>query len=59
MIIYVDRIEKENVIANFQPEYMSHDMRSNNVVCMTSKASVQPANTRSLIRAFACGLNDL
>ena len=27
---------------------------SNNVVCATSKASDQPAHTRSLIRAFAC-----
>ena len=30
---------------------------SNNVVCVTSKASDQPANTRSLIRAFASCLN--
>ena len=29
-----------------------HDI-SNNVVCATSKASDQPAHTRSLIRAFA------
>ena len=32
---------------------------SNNVVCATSKASDQPADTRSLIRAFACRLNIL
>ena len=32
---------------------------SNNVVCATSKASDQPAHTRSLIRAFACRLNSL
>ena len=30
---------------------------SNNVVCATSKASDQPAHTRSLIRAFASRLN--
>ena len=30
---------------------------SNNVVCATSKASDQPAHTRSLIRAFASCLN--
>ena len=30
---------------------------SNNVVCATSKASDQPAQTRSLIRAFASRLN--
>ena len=32
---------------------------SNNVICATSKASDQPAHTRSLIRAFASGLNIL
>ena len=30
---------------------------SNNVVCATSKASDQPAHTRSLIRVFASRLN--
>ena len=32
---------------------------SNNVVCATSKASDQPAHTRSLIRAFASRLRIL
>ena len=32
---------------------------SNNVVCATSKASDQPAHTRSLIRAFGARLNIL
>ena len=32
---------------------------SNNVVCATSKASDQPAHTRSLIKAFASRLNIL
>ena len=32
---------------------------SNNVVCSSSKASDQPAHTRSLIRAFASHLNIL
>ena len=32
---------------------------SNNVVCETRKGSDQPAHTRSLIRAFACHLNNL
>ena len=32
---------------------------SNNVICATSKASDQPAHTRSLIRAFACRLSML
>ena len=35
-----------------------HDI-SNNVVSATSKASDQPAHTRSLIRAFASRLNNL
>ena len=38
-------------------EVMSRDEISNNVVCATSKASDQPAHTRSLIRAFASRLN--
>ena len=32
---------------------------SNNVVCVTSKVSDQPAHKRSLIRAFASRLNIL
>ena len=32
---------------------------SNKLVCATSKASDQPAHTRSLIRAFACRLSTL
>ena len=32
---------------------------SNNTVCATSKASDQPAHSRSLIRAFASRLNIL
>ena len=32
---------------------------SNNVVCATSKASDQPAQTHSLIRAFASCMNVL
>ena len=32
---------------------------SNNVVCATSKASDQPAHTRSLIRALASRLSNL
>ena len=35
-----------------------HDI-SNNVVCATSKASDQPAHTRSLIRTYASRLNIL
>ena len=32
---------------------------SNNVVCATSKGSGKPVHTRSLIRTFASGLNNL
>ena len=38
---------------SFEPRHVI----SNNVVCATSKASAQPAHTRSLIRAFAIRLN--
>ena len=52
---------------SFEPLHMisnnvvceSLHMLSNNVVCATSNGSDQPANTRSLIRAFACHLNIL
>ena len=39
----------------FEPQ---HEL-SNNVVCVSSKASDQPAHMRSLIRAFASHLNIL
>ena len=39
--------------STFEP----HHEISNNVVCATSKASDQPAHTRSLFRAFASRLN--
>ena len=42
-------------VSIFEPR---HEI-SNNVVCATSKASDQPAHTRSLIRAFASRLNIL
>ena len=45
-------VEHEN---RFEP---LHEI-SNNVVCATSKASDQPAHTRSLIRAFASRLSIL
>ena len=43
------------IMVRFEPV---HEI-SNNLVCATSKASDQPAQTRSLIRAFACRLNIL
>ena len=39
----------------YEPRYEIY----NNVVCVTSKASDQPAHTHSLIRAFASPLNIL
>ena len=39
--------------------YEPRHENSNNVVCATSKASDQPAHTRSLIRAFASRMNIL
>ena len=50
------------VMQNFDTKYLKIEPRheiSNNVVCVTSKASDQPAHTRSLIIAFACRLNIL
>ena len=44
-----------HIIMTFEPV---HEI-SNNVVYATCKASDQPAQTRSLIRAFACRLNIL
>ena len=41
----------------YQGTYELRHEISNNLVCATSKASDQPAHTRSLIRAFACRLN--
>ena len=43
------------IMIKFEPV---HEI-SNNVVCATSKASDQPAHTRSLIRAFASRLSIL
>ena len=43
------------LVAVFEPR---HEI-SNNVVCVTSEGSDKPANTHSLIRAFASGLNIL
>ena len=48
----LDSYEKAYSI-KFEPE---HEI-SNNVVCATSKASDQPAHTRSLIIAFASRLS--
>ena len=50
-------IEKSQVIISEKYCIFEHQYEiSNNVVCATSKASDQPAHTRSLIRAFACRL---
>ena len=43
---------------NFIENEPVHEI-SNNVVCATSKASDQPAHTRSLIRTFASRLSIL
>ena len=43
-------------LLNIKPPEPGHEI-SNNVLCATSKASDQPAHTRSLIRAFASRLS--
>ena len=47
--------EKKKQTTKYEPW---HEI-SNNVVCATSKASDQPAHTRSMIRAFASRLDIL
>ena len=57
------------LMTSFRPELVFRQIQyvpfepvheiSNNVVCATSKASDQPAHTRSLIRAFASRLSIL
>ena len=59
-VIYVSNIMSKYI--EYQTFYNTFEPRheiSNNVVCATSKASDQPAHTRSLIRAFASRLNIL
>ena len=53
--LYVKNTQIKSQSTKYEP---THDI-SNNVVCATSKASDQPAHTRSLIRAFASRLNIL
>ena len=45
----------------FTGQLLLHELRHkiSNMVCVTSNASDQPAHMRSLIRAFASGLNIL
>ena len=47
------------ILISAYPKYEPVHEIPNNVVCATSKASDQPAHTRSLIRDFACGLSIL
>ena len=51
-------IIKQGPVENAKQNEPRHEI-SNNVVCFTSKASDQPAHTRSLIGAFANPLNIL
>ena len=56
---FIVRIEKSQVVLH-RGKYISFEpVReiTNNVVYATSKASDQPAHTRSLIRAFSSHLN--
>ena len=45
--------------ANFTCIFEPRQAISNNVVCATSKGSVKPAHTRSIIRSFASRLSVL
>ena len=55
MNMYAENI---NTIDSVQYNKPVHEI-SNNVICATSKASDQPAHTRSLIRALASRLSIL
>ena len=52
---FSSRSNNRNPLERYEPV---HEI-SNNVICATSKASNQPAQTRSLIRAFASRLSIL
>ena len=54
-VINMSRVKSCRYYDTFEPR---HEI-SNNVVCVTSKVSDQPAHTHSLIRAFASRLNIL
>ena len=54
-ILCLKKLFIETFVYGSEPQ---HEI-SNNVVCAISKASDQPAHTRSLIRAFASCLNIL
>ena len=62
LLLFLNSIKKFNntrALVFKSSIYEPGDEISNNVVCATSKASDQPAHTRSLIRAFARRLNIL
>ena len=50
-------LQKKRLVELHPTAYTPRHESSKNVVCATSKASDQPAHTRSLIRAFASRLN--
>ena len=52
-------IVKKKRISEIQNKFEPAHEISNNVVCATSKASDQPAHTRSLIRAYASRFSKL
>ena len=56
-VLYSQTVHRgySNVFVKYEPV---HEI-SNNVVCATSKASDQPAHTRSLFRGFASRLSIL
>ena len=54
----IKHIKRERRVADLSIFEPWHGI-SKNVVCATSKASDQPAHTRSLIKAFASRLNIL
>ena len=56
--MFVNCVDSDKMLQNDFNNEPAHEIY-NNVVCATSKASDQPAHTRSLIRAFAGRLSIL
>ena len=59
VVIYNDKFHELETLYQLNNIYEPWHEIFNNIVCATSKASDQPAHTRSLIRAFTGRLNIL
>ena len=58
-VIFIICVSRIDIVLSYVDNNEPQHVISNNVVCVTSTASDQPAHKRSLIRAFASRLNIL